>query len=87
MIKIINPLYDLVFKYLMDKEQIAKIVLSIILSEKEVSLQSRPRETAIVRPGGDNLYRYDYKAIIEQNNSEHTTVLIELQKYTPGMTE
>jgi len=40
--KIINPIYDNSFKYLMDNEQIAKIVLSIVLDTKVLSLQSKP---------------------------------------------
>ena len=81
MIKIINPLYDVAFKYLMDNEQIAKIVLSIILDTKVISLQSKPQETVIAKDNQSNVFRYDFKAIIQQENGEHTAVLIELQKY------
>jgi len=45
--KIVNPLYDYAFKYLMDNEQIAKKVLSIILNTKVLQLHSKPEETPI----------------------------------------
>ena len=48
MIKIANPIYDVVFKYLMDNEEIARSILSIILGTKIVSLQSKPQETIII---------------------------------------
>ena len=79
--KIINPLYDNAFKYLMDNEQIAKTVLSIILDKKIISLQSKPQETPIVGSGFPEHSRYDFKAIIQEEKGEQKNVLIELQKY------
>jgi len=90
--KIINPLYDSAFKYLMDNEQIAKMVLSIILDTKVLQLQSKPEETPInanmlietekiVNVTPVKMARYDFKAIIQPENGEEQTVLIELQKY------
>jgi len=79
--KIINPLYDNAFKYLMDNEQIAKIVLSIILDKKVISLQSKPQETPIIENGADKVSRFDFKAIIQTETGEHKNVIIELQKY------
>jgi len=79
--KIINPIYDNAFKYLMDNEQIAKIILSIILDKKIISLQSKPQETPILKANKINLSRFDFKAIISDNNGDTETILIELQKY------
>jgi len=79
--KIINPLYDIAFKYLMDNEQIAKIVISIILDKNVIALQSKPQETPILTEGNITIPRYDFKAIIQNQNGEHQTILIELQKY------
>ncbi len=79
--KIINPLYDNAFKYLMDNEQIAKIVLSIILSENVISLQSKPQETPIYNDNLRTTARYDFKAVIRNSDGTDRTVLIELQKY------
>jgi hypothetical protein len=79
--KIINPLYDNAFKYLMDNEQIAKIVLSIILGEKIIALQSKPQETVVYSDNYHGTTRYDFKAIIRNTKNEDINVLIELQKY------
>jgi len=79
--KIINPLYDNAFKYLMDNERIAKLVLSIILDRQVISLQSKPQETSNIAVGNINLMRFDYKAVISTENGEYSTVLIEVQKY------
>ena len=82
--KIVNPIYDNTFKYLMDNEQIAKIVLSIILDTKVISLQSKPQETPFL-PGSINMSRFDFKAIIQNQHDENRAVLIEIQKYkTPN---
>jgi len=90
--KIVNPLYDYAFKYLMDNEQIAKIVLSIILNSKVIHLQSKPEETPIsqnilqepeqiLKVTPIRMVRYDFKAIILTETGEEKSVLIELQKY------
>ncbi len=82
--KIVNPIYDNAFKYLMDNEQIAKIVLSIILDTKVLSLQSKPQETPLVK-GNIDIMRFDFKAIIQTEDNSNKTVLIEIQKYkTPN---
>jgi len=99
--KIANPIYDVVFKYLMDNEKIAKTVLSIILDTKIISLQSQSQETVIVNKIEDTLItkkngtkkpsvvkehigsfmRHDFKAVIHDEEGNHKTILIELQKY------
>ncbi|PIE86383.1 MAG: hypothetical protein CSA05_00775 [Bacteroidia bacterium] len=78
--KIINPIYDSAFKYLMENEQIAKIVLSIILDTKVVSLQSKPQESTRIL-GNINISRFDFKAVIQNESGENRSVLVEVQKY------
>ncbi len=77
--KILNPLYDSAFKYLMLDNNIAKLVLSIILDTKIISLQAQPQETILDSSG---LLRFDYKAVIVDENGEAKTILIEVQKYS-----
>jgi len=79
--KIVNPLYDNAFKYLMDNERIAKIVLSIILDNQVLSLQAKPQEIPNVQVGNFNVYHFDYKAVIRNQQGENQTVLIEVQKH------
>lgn len=58
--KIVNPIYDNAFKYLMDNQAIAKIVLSIILDTKVISLESKPQETLLAVEEGISVSRFDF---------------------------
>ncbi len=63
----------------MEDNDIAKIVLSVILDTKVLSLQAKPQETAFTKDGL-SLFRFDYKAVIQDENDEEKTVLVEVQK-------
>jgi hypothetical protein len=81
--KIINPLYDKAFKYLMENNKFAKKVLSIILDVdiEEVTLENQ--ETFVPYSFATQkltLFRLDFKAIIKEADGTRKTVLIELQK-------
>jgi len=79
--RIINPIYDQAFKYLMDNEQMAKKVLSVILEQEVISIQSKPQETKLIDKKRDiPLSRFDFKAIILTPNHKEQSVLIEIQK-------
>jgi hypothetical protein len=79
--QIINPIYDQAFKYMMDNEGIAKKVLSIILGQQVLSIQSKPQETKSIDKKRDiPLSRFDFKAIIQDDEGKQVNVLIELQK-------
>jgi hypothetical protein len=43
-IQIVNPLYDIAFKYLMEDLRIAKLILSTIIGEEIIHLQPNPQE-------------------------------------------
>ena len=63
--KIINPLYDKAFKYLMENNKFAKKVLSVILDVEveEVSLENQ--ETVLPSDMRRlTLFRLDFKAVI-----------------------
>jgi hypothetical protein len=78
---IANPLYDVIFKYLMEDIDIAKEIISTILGERIVSLEVKPQETVTeVFPDGIHVLRFDFKATIELPSGELQKVLIELQK-------
>jgi flagellar biosynthesis GTPase FlhF len=66
--KIANPIYDAVFKYLLEDKRVAKLLLSTIL-EHSIELE-RPPVT---------VYRIDFSAKIRSGSGEQL-VLIELQK-------
>lgn len=79
--KIINPLYDKAFKYLMQNERLAKKVISIILDEEVEELKLSQQETVIPDEKHQlTLFRLDFKAVIKKPNGSRQKVLIELQK-------
>jgi hypothetical protein len=78
---IANPLYDVVFKYLLEDIEIARELLSTILNEPITHLEVKPQET--ITEGSQNnlnVLRFDFKATIETPTGELKKVLIELQK-------
>ncbi|ACF14787.1 hypothetical protein Ctha_2337 [Chloroherpeton thalassium ATCC 35110] len=79
--KIINPLYDKAFKYLMENDKFAKKVLSVILDTEVVELSLAQQETVLPdEKRGLSLFRLDFKADIKESDGSQKTVLIELQK-------
>jgi hypothetical protein len=77
---IANPIYDVVFKYLLEDADIARDLLSTILGEEVVHLEFKPRETSTESSEGIKILRLDFKAIIKKKDGTLFKVLIELQK-------
>ena len=81
---IANPIYDTVFKYLLEDNALAKLLIGGILQEEILSLEFRPQEhtSAIDRPGERVLtvYRMDFAARLRNAAGDERQVLIELQK-------
>ncbi len=79
--KIINPLYDIAFKYLMQEERFARKVLSVILDSEVVSVSLNQQE-AVYEDKSKllRIFRLDFKASIRYSSGKTSTVLIELQK-------
>jgi len=78
--EIANPIYDVVFKYLMEDNDIARLIISTIIKQNVVSLEFRPQERTVeLKPGSLTVYRLDFSAKIETPQGPKT-VLIELQK-------
>lgn len=79
--KIVNPLYDYAFKYLMQNNRIAKKVIGTILECEIIELIVEQQEIiAVDETRGLKLYRLDFSAIIVDEEGKHQKVLIELQK-------
>ena len=79
--KIINPLYDKAFKYLMENERLAKKVLSVLLDKEIEELSLGQQETVFPdEKRGLSLFRLDFKAVIKEADGTSKKVLIELQK-------
>jgi len=78
---IANPIYDVVFKYLLEDKKVAKLLLEAILEKEIIDLELKPQE--YTRKREDNtltVYRIDFKAKIKLNDGKTKVVLIELQK-------
>lgn len=79
--QIANPIYDVVFKFLMQDKDIAREFLSVLLDIDIVQLDFKPQE--IIRETSDDsirLFRMDFKAVIQTAEGERKNILIELQK-------
>jgi len=79
-----NPIYDVVFRYLLDDEAVARQVLSALLGEEVLTLQSRPMA---VPPGADKedntpvlVLRMAFAATVRREDGGEKRVLIEIQK-------
>ena len=79
MITIANPIYDVVFKYLMDDARIARTILSALLKKDIVSVEMRPHEYVNQKVEGIAVQRIDFGAVVRENGEEKL-ILIELQK-------
>lgn len=77
---IANPIYDVVFKYLLEDVDIARGLLATILGEEILSLEVKPQETSTETAGGIHILRFDFKAVLQKKNGTQQKVLIELQK-------
>jgi energy-coupling factor transporter ATP-binding protein EcfA2 len=82
--RIANPSYDVVFKYLMENISIAKDILSVILGKEIVSLVIEPQETSRTTDDGVRISRIDFKATIKNEDGTLETILIEIQKSRTG---
>ncbi|MCF8373508.1 MAG: hypothetical protein K9H64_17950 [Bacteroidales bacterium] len=88
--RIANPIYDVVFKYLMDDNRVAKLMISKIIGEEIESLEFQPQEQSVKvdRPtkkpdkakASFTVYRLDFAAKIKTPDGHYRQVLIEIQK-------
>ena len=80
--RIANPIYDAVFKYLMEDNDLAKLLLSTILGEEIIELAFTPQEHSakLHAPRHFTVYRLDFAATIKNAAGEIRQVLIEVQK-------
>lgn len=82
-IHVANPIYDSVFKYIMEDERIAKNILSALLKKEVVHVTVRPHEYSNTTRDTLSMFRIDFAATVrekEGNEIKDRIVLIELQK-------
>ncbi|MDD2953467.1 MAG: hypothetical protein PHC95_09955 [Parabacteroides sp.] len=77
---IANPIYDSVFKFLMEDERAAKVLLSALLKRDVQDLKMRRNEYTNLQQTRISLFRIDFSAKLVDASGKEQLVLIELQK-------
>lgn len=78
---IANPIYDVVFKRMMENERVAKFFIGTLLDETIETVEIKPQEfTYTDELVGLALFRLDFIATIKTATGELKKVLIEIQK-------
>ena len=75
-----NPIYDCVFKFLMEDERIAKTVLTALPKKEVVSVEMRRHEHPNVTRDKISMFRIDFAAQVKEDDGTVRLILIELQK-------
>lgn len=82
--QVANPIYDVVFKYLLDDEKVARLLLSALLGQEVLELEFRPTELRHEAPKPDGtqllVLRLDFAAAVRTLDGGRKLVLIEIQK-------
>ena len=79
-ITIANPIYDAVFKFLMEDERIAMVILSALLKKDVVELSVRRNEYSNTSRAEVSMFRLDFNARVREADGAERLILIELQK-------
>jgi hypothetical protein len=77
---IANPIYDTVFKNLMENSDIARGIISEIIGETIEHLEFKTRENVLKLEDRLTFYHLDFIAKIKKEDGGYKTVLIELRK-------
>jgi hypothetical protein len=78
---IANPIYDVVFKRMMENERVAKFFIGTLLNQSVESVEVKPQEfTYVDELAGLAVFRLDFIASIKTEDGEYKKVLIEIQK-------
>ena len=79
-IYVANPLYDAVFKYMMEDERIAKTLLSALLQKTVIAVEMRRHEYPNISRDAISMFRVDFAATVLEDDGSKKQILIELQK-------
>ena len=80
MVTVANPIYDIVFKYLMEDNRIARTILSALLQKDVIRVEVRPHEYANAKRDTLSVFRIDFGATVRLDNGSEQLILVELQK-------
>ncbi|MDR0559895.1 MAG: hypothetical protein LBG92_06965, partial [Prevotellaceae bacterium] len=88
---IANPIYDVVFKRLMENERAAKFFIGTLLEETVEAIDFKPQEmTHVIKRENEerillSLLRLDFIATIRTREGGSKKILIEIQKANNGL--
>ena len=77
---IANPIYDSVFKFLMEDVRVARTILSALLKKDIVKVEVRPHEYSNSQRDTLSMFRIDFAATIREDDGNERLILIEVQK-------
>ena len=78
---IANPIYDIVFKRMMENERVAKFFIGTLLEQTIEMIEVKPQEfTYTDELAGLAVFRLDFVATIKTETGELKKILIEIQK-------
>jgi hypothetical protein len=78
---IANPIYDVVFKRMMENDKVAKFFIGTLLNETIETVEVKPQEfTYTDELAGLSVFRLDFIATIKTETGESKKILIEIQK-------
>ena len=79
---IANPIYDTVFKHLLENEKVAKFFISTLLGKTVHSIALRSPEHTYIDPVDNalKLLRMDFTVEIEEKDGQRNKIIIEMQK-------
>jgi hypothetical protein len=78
---IANPIYDVVFKRMMENDKAAKFFIGTLLDRQIEAVELKPQEfTYTDELAGLSVFRLDFIATIKTETGEYKKVLIEIQK-------
>ncbi|MCR4560728.1 MAG: hypothetical protein K5685_11675 [Bacteroidales bacterium] len=80
MVRVFNPIYDTVFKYLVEDERVAKVLLSNILDKKIESVSMKHNDHVVQIKDDLKLLRIDFAATIINDDGTKEIATIEIQK-------
>lgn len=80
LLTVANPIYDSVFKFLMEDERIARTILSALLKKEVLSVEMRRHEHPNITRDKISMFRIDFAARVREKDGEERLILIELQK-------
>ena len=78
--QIANPIYDAVFKFMMNDNKVAKLLLSAIIGEEILELTFQPTELEVPLQESITVLRMDFKALVQYSSGEKKIIIIEIQK-------